>query len=144
MQAKERWIMRADEYVVNKLQIAERELAELKAQNIFLMQDCRELEKELKTIRSLFECKETTGGNGYAINCKEIDGTYGGTVAYCWDKNNIPQEFLDWLKVLGLELPTDEPKTEELEKDPELVAEALEKAKELQAEKEKENAVEEK
>ena len=139
--------MRADEYVVNKLQIAERELAELKAQNIFLMQDCRELEKEIKTIRSLFECKETTGGNGYAIYCKEIDGTYGGTVAYCWDKNNVSQEFLDWLKVLGLELPIEQPKepnTEELEKDPELVAEALEKDKELQAEKETENAVEEK
>ena len=139
--------MRADEYVVEKLQIAERELAELKARNIFLMQDNRELEKEIKTIRSLFECKETTAGNGYQIVVHETDGGYGGTIIFCWNKENPTKEFLDWLKVLGLELPIEqpqEPNTDELEKDPELVAEALEKAKELQAEKETENAVEEK
>lgn len=143
--------MRADEYVVQQLQIAQREAEETRAANIFLRQDNRELEKEIKTIRSLFECKETTGGNGYAIYCKQTDGTYCGAIAYCWDKNNVPQDFLDWLKVLGLELPIEQPKepnTEELEKDPQLVAQALEKAKELQAqqkaEKENENVVEEK
>lgn len=129
--------MRADEYVVNELLGEKAKNSHLEETNIYLREDNRELEKNLKKIRTLFECKETTGGNGYAIYCKQTDGTYGGAVAYCWDKENPNQEFLDWLKVLGLELPVDEPKTEELEKDPELVAEALEKAKKLQADKER-------
>ena len=130
-------IMRADEYVVNELLSEKAKNSHLEETNIYLRQDNKELEKDLKKIRALFECKETTGGNGYQIVVHETDGTYGGTIIYCWDKENPSQEFLNWLKVLGLELPIDEPKTEELEKDPELVAEALEKAKELQADKER-------
>lgn len=127
--------MRADEYVVNQLLSSQAECEHLKETNFFLREDNKELEKNLKKIRTLFVCKETTGGNGYQIIVNETDGTYGGTILYCWDKNNVPQEFLDWLKVLGLELPVKEPNVEELEKDPELVEQALEKAKELQAEK---------
>ena len=127
--------MRADEYVVNELLSEKAKNSHLEETNIYLRSDNRELEKNLKKIRTLFECKETTGGNGYAIYCKETDGTYGGTIIYCWDKEKPTQEFLDWLKVLGLELPVKEPNVEELEKDPELVEQALEKAKELQAEK---------
>ena len=129
--------MRADEYVVNELLNEKSKNAHLEETNIYLRQDNRELEKNLKKVRTLFECKETTGGNGYQIVVHETDGTYAGTIIYCWDKNNVPQEFLDWLKVLGLELPVEEPKVEELESDPELVEQALEKAKELQAEKER-------
>ena len=136
--------MRADEYVVNKLVAAENEASEFKARNIFLMQENRELENKLKKVCSLFECSETTGGNGYQITINDADGHYEGTLIYCWDKENPTENFLNWLEILGLSLPIDEPKTEELEKDPELVAQALEKAKELQAEQETEKAVEEK
>lgn len=139
--------MRADEYVVEKLQIAERELAEVRAQNVIMLHDSVETEKRLKKVLSLFECRETTANNGYQIVVNDADGNYEGAIIYCWDKEHPTSDFLEWLKVLGLELPIEQPKeqnTEELEKDPELVAQALEKAKELQAEKETENAVEEK
>ena len=139
--------MRADEYVVNKLIAAENEANEFKARNIFLMQENRELENKLKKVLSLFECSETVGGNGYQITINDADGHYEGTLIYCWDKEHPTENFLNWLEILGLSLPIEQPKepnVEELEKDPTLVAQALEKAKELQAEQKTENAVEEK
>lgn len=130
--------MRADEYVVAELEKTKNLLNEISAQNIFLRQDNKELEKKYNLIKSLFYVEETCGGCGYHIIANKTDGYYCGIVATTYHKNpeEIEPEFIELLDALGLVLPA--PTKEDLESDPELVEQAMEKAKELQAEKESE------
>lgn len=130
--------MRADEYVVNELLAVKSENGHLMETNHYLREENRELEKKYNLIKSLFYVEETVGKCGYHIIANKIDGYYGSIIATTMYKNpeEIEPEFMELLDALGLTLPT--PTKEDLENDPELVEQAMEKAKELQAEKESE------
>lgn len=130
--------MRADEYVVAELEKTKNLLNEISAQNIFLRQDNKELEKKYNLIKSLFYVEETSNGEGYRLCVKGLGYCSDSSVAYEWtqDTEKLSPEFLELVDALGLILPT--PTKKDLENDPELVEQAMEKAKELQAEKESE------
>ena len=130
--------MRADEYVVAELEKTKNLLNEMSAQNIFLRQDNKELEKKYNIIKSLFYVEETSNGNGYRLCVKGLGYCGDSSIAYEWtqDAEKLSPEFLELIDALGLILPT--PTKKDLENDPELVEQAMEKAKELQAEKESE------
>lgn len=130
--------MRADEYVVAELEKTKNLLNEMSAQNIFLRQDNKELEKKYNLIKSLFYIEETSNGEGYRLCIKGLGYCSDSAIAYEWtqDAEKISPEFLELVDALGLILPT--PTKKDLENDPELVEQAMEKAKELQAEKESE------
>lgn len=138
---KERKNMRADEYVVEELLKARNELNEIKAANIFLREDIKELEKKYKVIKDLFYLEETSSKQGYRLCVKGIGICADSIVASEWTKNieDFSKDFINIVAALGLEIPVEEPNAEELENDPELVEQALEKAKELQSKKESEN-----
>ena len=130
--------MRADEYVVAELEKTKNLLNEISAQNIFLRQDNKELEKKYDFIKSLFYVEETSAKCGYHICINDLDGYFKSIIITTYHKNpeEIEPEFMELLNALGLTLP--EPTNEDLENDPELVEQAMEKAKELQAKKESE------
>lgn len=130
--------MRADEYVVAELEKTKNLLNEISAQNIFLRQDNKELEKKYNLIKSLFYVEEISNGGGYRLCVKGIGYTADSSIAYVWtqDVSEMDKEFLELIDALGLILPA--PTKKDLENDPELVEQAMEKAKELQAEKESE------
>lgn len=123
--------MRADEYVVNELQKTQHELENVRASNVFLRQENKELLANNIKMRALFECEQIKGEKeplGYRIIVNDLNGYFLGfvTSTYQTDPSKIEKEFLEWLEVLNLELPKD------LEQDQELVEQAMEKAKELQ------------
>lgn len=126
--------MNAEELLVQRFLLKEKECEQLKETNLFLREDNRELEKKYKLVKSLFYVEETSGKCGYQIIANRINGYYGCIIASTYHKNpeDIEPEFMELLDALGLTLP--EPTNEDLENDPELVAQALEKAKELQEE----------
>ena len=130
--------MRADEYVVAELEKTKNLLNEISAQNIFLRQDNKELEKKYNLIKSLFYVEETSNGEGYRLCVKGLGYCSDNSIAYEWtqDTEKLSPEFLELIDALGLILPT--PTKKDLENDPELVEQAMEKAKELQAKKESE------
>ena len=130
--------MRADEYVVEELKKTQTELSNALAANIFLRQENREIERKYNLIKSLFYVEETTNGDGYRLCVKGIGYTADSSIAYAWtqDVSKIDKEFLELVDALGLILPS--PTKEDLETDPELVEQAMEKVKELQAENESE------
>lgn len=136
--------MRADEYVVQELLANKEKNAQLIASNAVLRQENKELETKYNFIKSLFTLEETFDGNGYRVCVKGFGYCGDEVIARTWTKKveEMDEDFINLINALGLEFPIEEPKTEELEKDPELVAEALEKAKELQAKKETETTVE--
>ena len=132
-------IMSADQYVVNELLNEKAKNSQLEEANLFLREDNRELEKENKklkdVIKKLFYVEETLGKCGYNICVNDSDGYFKGFIATTYHKNpeEIEPKFMALLNALGLDLPT--PTNEDLENDPELVEQAMEKAKELQEEK---------
>lgn len=125
--------MRADELLVQRFLGLEQRVAQLEETNHYLREDNRELERKYKFIKSLFYLEEDE--DGYKVGIKGIGYCANSSVAYEFtkDPNDMDQEFLELLDALSLVLPT--PEQEGLENDPELVAQALEKAKELQKEK---------
>lgn len=125
--------MRADEYVVKELLMAKAEIEQYKDANFVLREQIRELNDKYKKVISLFAC-EKNGTTGYSIVIKEPQGFLKNVMLYDFNDNpsEIDPNFMEWLKVLDLSLPMVEPNPQELEKDQELVDQALEKAKELQ------------
>lgn len=136
--------MRADEYVVQELLANKEKNAQLIASNAVLRQENKELETKFNLIKSLFTLEENSVGTGYKVCVKGLGYCGNSVIGMVWTKKveEMDEDFINLINALGLEFPIEEPKTEDLEKDPELVAEALEKAKELQAKKETENTVE--
>lgn len=130
--------MRADELLVERFLKKEKECEALKDMNYCLREDNRKLEDAFKKLKKMVKLEGTSTGEGYQITLY-YNGSYQGTIAYCWNKNDIPQEFLELLELFGLDLPLPEPNVEELENDRELFDKAMEKAKELQEQKESEN-----
>ena len=130
--------MRADELLVERFLKKEKECETLKDMNYCLREDNRKLENAFKKLKEMLKLEETNTGDGYRITIYNRNGNYSGTIAYCWDKNDIPQDFLELLEIFGLDLPSPEPNVEELENDRELFNKAMEKAKELQEQKESE------
>ena len=130
--------MRADELLVERFLEKEKECEALKDMNYCLREDNRKLEDAFKKLKKMVKLEETSTGEGYQIVLYH-NGSYQGTIAYCWDKNDIPQDFLELLEIFGLDLPLPEPNVEELENDRELFNKAMEKAKELQKQQESEN-----
>ena len=130
--------MRADEYVVNELLATKSENGHLMETNHYLREENRELEKKYNLIKSLFYVEETNTGTGYRLCIKGLGYCGDSSIAYEWtqDAEKLSPEFLELIDALGLILPT--PTKKDLENDPELVEQAMEKAKELQAEKESE------
>lgn len=130
--------MKADEYVVNELLNEKQKNEQLEAANVYLRSDIKALEKKHNLVKSLFACEETIGGTGYLITVTDIKGNYGSIIATTYHKNpsEIEPEFMELLNALELVLPS--PSNEDLENDPSLVNDALEKAEELKAEKESE------
>ena len=131
-------IMSADQYVVNELLNEKAKNSQLEEANLFLREDNRELEKENKKLKDvvtkLFYVEETSNGNGYRLSVKGLGYCSDSTIAYEWtqDIEKMSPEFLELIDALGLILPT--PTKKDLENDPELVEQAMEKAKELQEE----------
>lgn len=124
--------MRADEYVVEEL-LKEKELnKQLIASNSVLRQENKDLETKYNLIKSLFYVEETTNGDGYRLCVKGIGYTADSSIAYVWtqDISKIDEDFLNLVNALGLILPS--PTKQDLGDDPQLVEQALEKAKELQ------------
>lgn len=61
--------------------------------------------KKFDQLKKWFNLEETTSGNGYQIVVRDEDNRYVSSVAYCWNKENPDQKFLDLLDLLGLEFP---------------------------------------
>ena len=52
----------------------------------------------------MFSLEETSTGNGYQIVVRD-DGNYTSTLAYCWNKKEPDQKFLDLLELVGIKFP---------------------------------------
>ena len=108
----------SDQFVVKLLGEREEQLAKLEEKYDDLVAKHVKLQAQLKAfeeLKSNFECKLTTNGNGYEINYNPTHGNYGQTIMYSWelDPANQDSKFQDLLDVLGLKLP----KLEETEKE---------------------------
>lgn len=107
----EKVYLTADQYVVKCLEDKEQEIAKLNEKYDDLLKRFVTLQAENKKFEQLkkwFSLEETSTGNGYQIAVRD-DGHYKSTIAYCWNKEEPDQEFLDLLDLLGLKLP-EEPK----------------------------------
>lgn len=148
----EKVYLTADQYVVKCLEDKEQEIAKLNEKYDDLFKRFVILQgenKKFEELKKMFSLEETSTGNGYQITLY-YNGSYQGTIAYCWDKNDIPQEFLELLEIFGLDLPLPEPNVEEQLKENKVnkvesnppenskVTAPGKEAKELQAEKESE------
>lgn len=108
----EKVYLTADQYVVKCLEDKEQEIAKLNEKYDDLLKRFVTLQAENKKFEQLkkwFKLEETSTGNGYQITVRDEDGHYLNTAAYCWDKQNPDQKFVDLLDLLGLKLP-EEPK----------------------------------
>ena len=104
----EKVYLTSDQYVVKLLEEKEQEIVKLNEKYDDLLKRFVVLQGENKKIDQLkkwFNLEETTSGNGYQIAVRDENGHYIGTVAYCWDKENPDQKFLDLLDLLGLKFP---------------------------------------
>lgn len=128
--------MNTEEYVVNELLNEKAKNEQLEQANIFLRQDYRDLKKKYDLIKSLFIVEQKSTNLGYDIMVNDLDGYFKGFIISTYHNNpaDIEPQFMELLNALELTLPT--PNNEDLESDQELVEQALEKAKELQENKE--------
>ncbi len=104
----EKVYLTADQYVVKCLEDKEQEIAKQNEKYDDLLARFVKLQAENKKFERLkkwFKLEETSTGNGYQIVVRDENDRYLNTAAYCWNKENPDQEFLDLLDLLGLEFP---------------------------------------
>ena len=104
----EKVYLTADQYVVKCLEDKEKEIAKLNEKYDDLLAKFVKLQaenKKFERLKNWFKLEETSTGNGYQIVVRDGNGRYLNTAAYCWNKENPDQEFLDLLDLLGLEFP---------------------------------------
>lgn len=56
----------------------------------------------------MFTLEETSSGDGYQIAVRDDDGRFQTSIAYCWNKKEPNQRFLELLELLDLELPKEQ------------------------------------
>ena len=98
----------ADQYVVKCLEEKEEEISKLNKKYDDLLKKFVTLQadsKKIDELKKLFKLEDTSSGNGYQIAVRDEDGDYLGSIAYCWNKENLSQHFINLLDILGLELP---------------------------------------
>ena len=113
---KEKVYLTADQYVVKCLEDKEQEIAKLNEKYDDLLKRFVTLQtenKKFERLKNWFSLEETSSGNGYQIAIKDDDDCYIGALAYCWDKRNPSQHFINLLGIFGLELPKEEEKENE-------------------------------
>ena len=104
----EKVYLTSDQYVVKLLEEKEQEIVKLNEKYDDLLKRFVILQGENKKFDQLkkwFKLEETSTGNGYQVTVRDEDGHYLNTAAYCWNKENPDQKFLDLLDLLGLEFP---------------------------------------
>ncbi len=104
----EKVYLTADQYVVKCLEEKEQEIAKLNEKYDDLLKRLVTLQVENQkyvALKRLFSLEETSSGNGYQIVVidDEYDSKY--PVAFCWNKENPDQKFLDLLELIGIEFP---------------------------------------
>ena len=104
----EKVYLTSDQYVVQQLEKKEREINELNEKYddllkrfVFLQTE----DKKYEEIKKWFSLEETSTGNGYQVVVKERDGNCGYSIAYCWNKEEPDQKFLDLLELVGIKFP---------------------------------------
>lgn len=98
----------ADQYVVKCLEEKEEEISKLNKKYDDLLKRFVTLQTENKKfdeLKKLFSLENTTTDNGYQIAVRDEEGRYTGTIAYCWNKEEPDQKFLDLLELVGIEFP---------------------------------------
>ena len=103
----EKVYLTADQYVVQQLEKKEREINELNEKYDDLLKRFVFLQTENKKyeeIKKWFSIKETSTGNGYQLVVRDEDG-HTSTLAYCWNKEEPDQKFLDLLELIGIKFP---------------------------------------
>ena len=98
----------SDQLVVKMLGEREEEIKKLNEKYDDLLAKYVKLQDEDKKfaqVKQWFSLEETTTGNGYQLVVKDYSGRYSNTVAYCWNKEQPEQEFLDLLELVGIEYP---------------------------------------
>ena len=104
----EKVYLTSDQYVVKLLEEKEQEIVKLNEKYDDLLKRFVVLQgenKKFERLKNWFKLEETSTGNGYQIVVIDENNHYLNTVAYCWDKENPDQKFLDLLDLLGLEFP---------------------------------------
>lgn len=103
----EKVYLTADQYVVKCLEDKEQEIAKLNEKYDDLLKRFVTLQaenKKFEQLKKMFSLEETSTGNGYQIVVRD-DGNYKSTLAYCWNKEEPDQKFLDLLELIGIKFP---------------------------------------
>ena len=104
----EKVYLTSDQYVVKLLQQKEQELYDLNERYNDLLARFVKLQvenKKFEQVKQWFSLEETSTGSGYQLVVKDYNGRYSNTVAYCWNKEQPEQEFLDLLELVGIKFP---------------------------------------
>ena len=104
----EKVCLTADQYVVKCLEDKEKEIAKLNEKYDDLLARFVKLQaenKKFEELKKLFSLEETSTGNGYQLVVRDEDGHYTSTLAYCWNKEEPDQKFLDLLELVGIKFP---------------------------------------
>lgn len=105
---EEKIYLTSDQYVVKLLGEREQEIAKLNEKYDDLLKRFVVLqvkEKKFEQVKQMFTLEETSSGDGYQIAVRDDDGRFQTSIAYCWNKKEPNQRFLELLDLLGLELP---------------------------------------
>ena len=104
----EKVYLTSDQYVVKLLQQKEQELYDLNEKYNELLARFVKLQvenKKFEQVKQWFSLEETSTGNGYQIIVRDEDGNYTSTLAYCWNKEEPDQKFLDLFELIGIKFP---------------------------------------
>ena len=104
----EKVYLTADQYVVKCLEEKDQQIVKLEEKYDDLLKKFVVLQVESKKfaqVKQWFALKETATGNGYQLVVRDDDGDYRQTIAYCWNKEEPKQEFLDLLELIGIKFP---------------------------------------
>ena len=104
----EKVYLNADQYVVKCLEEKDQQIAKLEEKYDDLLAKYVKLQvedKKFEELKRLFSLEETSTGNGYQLVVRVEDGHYISTLAYCWNKEEPDQKFLDLLELVGIKFP---------------------------------------
>lgn len=104
----EKVYLTADQYVVKCLEDKEQEIAKLneKYDDLFARYVKLQVEdKKFAQVKQWFSLEETSTGSGYQLVVRGEDGHYTSAIAYCWNKEEPEQKFLDLLELVGINFP---------------------------------------
>ena len=104
----EKVYLTADQYVVKCLEEKDQQIAKLEEKYDELLARFVKLQAENRKfaqVKQWFSLQETATGNGYQLVVRDEDGRFLNTIAYCWNKEEPEQKFLDLLELVGIEFP---------------------------------------